>query len=144
MALLAKTPDARRIDPTGQTRTSLRYGDGSSVNAHHVPYFVLPLNRYQQFGVKKGDIAAVRYNGRVEFAIFADVGPQQKLGEGSMALARQLGINSSPRRGGVGAGVEYIVFPRSGDGTPQTPDEIRAKGSYLLSRHADNLGRRQT
>lgn len=127
-------PDARRIDPHGQLKTSLRYEDGSSVNARNVPYFVLPMGRYQQFGVKPGDVAAVRYNGKVEFAVFADVGPAHKLGEGSMALAERLGINPNPRNGGVPAGVEYIVFPRSGNGRPQTPQQIANIGRRLLGR----------
>lgn len=132
-------PDARRIDPTGSTRTSLRYGDGSSVNAHNVPYFVLPAGRYKQYGIRPGDIAAVRHNGRVDFAVFADVGPSHKLGEGSMALARELGINSNPRHGGVQHGVEYIVFPRSGDRTPGNPERTRDLGAQQLTNRAQWL-----
>ncbi len=134
-------PDARRIDPTGSRDTSLHYQNGAPVNSHEVPYFVLPLSRYQQYGVKQGDIAAVRYNGKVEFAVFADAGPHNKLGEGSMALARSLGINESPTRGGVRQGVEYIVFPHSGDHTPGSPDLNRWKGAQLLKAHADYLAR---
>ena len=132
-------PDSTEIDPHGKSHTSLRHPDGSSVNAKEVPYFVLPLRQYQQFGIHKGDIAAVRYNGKVEFAVFADVGPPQNLGEGSMALAQALGINDSPTRGGVQHGVEYIIFPRSGDGTPGIPQLNRFKGSQLLSTHAQYL-----
>jgi hypothetical protein len=125
-------PDARRIDPHGQTQTSLRHTDGSSVNAREHPYFVLPAGQYKQYGIKTGDIAAVRYNGKVEFAVFADVGPGHKLGEGSMALAEQLGINNNPRSGGVSSGVEYLVFPRSGDRTPGTPEDNRRIGMQIL------------
>ncbi|MGH9552026.1 MAG: hypothetical protein ACRD3W_21750, partial [Terriglobales bacterium] len=63
-------PDARRIDPYGSTRTTLRHEDGSSVNAHNVPYIVLPAGQYKKFGIHPGDIAAVRYNGNVQFAVF--------------------------------------------------------------------------
>jgi hypothetical protein len=130
-------PDARRIDPTGQTQTSLRHQDGSSVNAREHPYFVLPAGRYKQYGIRTGDIAAVRYNGKVEFAVFADVGPGHKLGEGSMALAQQLGINNNPRNGGVAGGVEYLVFPQSGNRTPGTPQDNRRIGSQILRSRAD-------
>jgi len=113
------SPRATSIDPTGQSRTSLRYKGGASVNAEQTNYFVLPLERYQQYGVRLGDIAAVRYNDQVRFAVFADVGPHQKLGEGSMALAASLGVNPNPRNGGTQRPeVEYIVFPGSGNGRP--------------------------
>lgn len=131
------SPRARQIDPTGQTRTSLRYDDGSSVNAEHIPYFVLPAGKYKHLGIKLGDIAAVRYNGKVEFAVFADVGPSYKLGEGSMALARELGINHSPTRGGVSSPqVEYLVFPGSGDRSPGVHADNRLKGAKMLYRAA--------
>lgn len=132
-------PDATQIDPAASCHTSLRHPDGSSVNAREVPYFVLPLSKYQKYGIHKGDIAAVRYNGKVEFAVFADVGQSHKLGEGSMALAQALGINNSPTRGGVNHGVEYIVFPGSGDGTPGTPHQNRQRGGQLLASHAKRL-----
>ncbi|CAN5512906.1 hypothetical protein BH11CYA1_BH11CYA1_27370 [soil metagenome] len=125
------SPRARQIDPDGQTQTSLRHRNGASVNAETTKYFVLPLEKYQQFGVRKGDIAAVRYGDNVRFAVFADVGPHQKLGEGSMALAASLGINSNPRRGGTQRPeVEYIVFPGSGNGRP-----LHANAHEDLGRH---------
>ncbi len=131
------SPRARQIDPTGQTSTSLRHDDGSSVNAERIPYFVLPAGKYKHLGIKLGDIAAVRYNGKVEFAVFADVGPSYKLGEGSMALARELGINNHPVRGGISSSqVEYLVFPGSGDRSPGTHPTNRLKGADMLYRAA--------
>ncbi len=126
------SPRARQIDPTGQTQTSLRYPDGRSVNAETVPYFVLPGGKYKDLGIKLGDIAAVRYNGKVAFAVFADVGPRHKLGEGSIALAQELGIPASPRTGGVRGGVEYLVFPGSGNGTPGDPRRNFYAGAQIL------------
>lgn len=134
------SPRAKQIDPTGQTRTSLRYKDGSSVNAEHIPYVVLPLGKYKHLGVNLGDIAAVRYNGKVQFAVFADAGPSYKLGEGSMALAQALGINNSPRHGGVSKPVvEYIVFPGSGNGRPGTTDMHQVVGTQRLYQAASTL-----
>lgn len=126
------SPRARQIDPTGQTQTSLRYPDGRSVNAETVPYFVLPGGQYKHLGIKLGDIAAVRYNGKVAFAVFADVGPRHKLGEGSIALAQELGIPASPRTGGVRGGVEYMVFPGSGNGTPGDPRRNFYAGAQIM------------
>lgn len=111
------SPRARQIDPTGQTQTSMRYTDGSSVNAEEVPYMVLPGGQYSQFGIKLGDMCLVRNreNGKVTVAVFADVGPRQKRGEGSMKLAEELGINNSPTHGGITKpNIEYLVLPGSG------------------------------
>lgn len=126
------SPRARQIDPHGQTQTSLRYRDGRSVDAEQVPYFVLPGGKYKHLGIQLGDIAAVRYNGKVAFAVFADVGPRHKLGEGSIALAQELGIPANPRTGGVRGGVEYLVFPGSGDRTPGDPRRNFYAGAQML------------
>lgn len=131
------SPRARQIDPCGQTETSLRHPNGAPVNAERVPYFVLPGGSYKHLGIKLGDIAAVRYQGKVQFAVFADVGPSYKMGEGSMALAQALGINNSPTRGGTSRpDVEYLVFRGSGDRTPGHPVVTQQKGVALLNAYA--------
>ncbi|MBS1957167.1 MAG: glycoside hydrolase family 75 protein [Cyanobacteria bacterium SZAS-4] len=131
------SPRARQIDPTGQTQTSMRYTDGSSVNAEVVPYMVLPGGQYSQFGIKLGDMCLVRNkeNGRMTVAVFADVGPRHKRGEGSMALAEELGINPSPTRGGMTKpNIEYLVLPGSGypaQNQHQLLDRIKAQKQRL-------------
>jgi hypothetical protein len=122
---------ARQIDPCGQTQTSLRYRNGESVNAENINYIVLPAGQYKKLGIKLGDIAAVRYNGHVAFAIFADVGPRHKLGEGSMALASALGINNSPTRGGIKG---------SGNGTPGDRSQHQSSGTQRLQHAAHMSG----
>jgi Fungal chitosanase of glycosyl hydrolase group 75 len=84
--------------------------------------------------VALGDLAVVinQKNGRSSFAIFADVGPRRRIGEGSIALARALGLDHDPRRSGTSdPSIAYLVFPRSGlgQGTLRTAKEI--KGSAL-------------
>jgi Fungal chitosanase of glycosyl hydrolase group 75 len=125
-------------DATGQTDTSLHQPDGGPVDSDAVPFFVLPgRGFYQQFGIRLGDIAAVIYRDKIEFAVFADHGPASKLGEGSIALHRSLGHETI--RGGrfhdeaIDANVITIVFPGSGDGTPQTPERIRSTGRQLFT-----------
>jgi hypothetical protein len=136
------SPRARQIDPDGQSNTSLRHRSGAPVNAETTKYFVLPLEKYQQYGVRLGDIAAVRYGDNVRFAVFADVGPHQKLGEGSMALAASLGINSNPRRGGTQRPeVEYIVFPGSGNGRPLHSNAHEDLGRHYLGKAYRNTKR---
>lgn len=101
------------------------------VDSGTVPYVVLPPALLKE--AKLGDFAAVinESNGRVAYAQVADVGPKDKLGEGSIALAAALGIKSDPKRGGVGSGIRYVVFPKSGNGKPRSLDEIATEGAKL-------------
>jgi hypothetical protein len=98
---------------------------GTYVDARKIPYIVLPPEFMNQFGVALGDLAMVtnQRNGKTSFAIFADVGPRGKIGEGSVALAHALGINDDPRHGGTGnSSIAYLVFPKSGLG----PGKLRS------------------
>jgi Fungal chitosanase of glycosyl hydrolase group 75 len=55
-------------------------------------------------------------NGQTSPAIFADVGTNDTLGEGSIALAKALGLTErqqSPTHGGVSSAILTIVFPGS-------------------------------
>jgi hypothetical protein len=126
--------DAWKHDPAGQPETSLRYPDQSSLDPSKIPYFVLPLGLAERHpGVRLGDVAAVIYKGRVAYAIYGDEGPPQKIGEGSIALARELGIDADPVVGGADEGVEFVVFPGSGDGLPLSPSEIQERAAGLMS-----------
>jgi hypothetical protein len=83
------------------------------VDSETVPYIVLPCKH--RFGAKLGDLAMVynSANGKLCSAIFADTGPNDKIGEGSIALAIALDINPSPINGGVDDGLAFVVFPDS-------------------------------
>jgi len=93
------------------------------VDASKIPYVVLPREVAWESGTRLGDLAVVmnRRSGAWSYAIFADVGT---FGEGSIALADNLGIRSDARRGGTWGGVFYLVFPGSGNGQPRPVDEI--------------------
>jgi hypothetical protein len=116
----------KRTDPR-------RYVDSSSV-----PYLaVSPLVLAGKLagGARVGDLAAVvsTATGRVAYAVVADVGPKDKLGEGSIALAQALGVkDASPRRGGARSGIVYVVFPGSSAGWPRTNEDIAAAGAKLF------------
>ena len=101
------------------------------VDASKIPYVVLPGDLARPAGARVGDFAFVMNlrNGKSGYAIFADVGA---LGEGSVALADHLGINSDARRGGARGGILYLVFPGSGDHSPKTIEEINAETDKLL------------
>ena len=125
--------------------TSLRNAAGSPtapgtyVDARKIPYIVLPPEFMKQFGVALGDVAMVtnRRNGKTSFAIFADVGPHGKIGEGSVALAHALGVNDDPRYGGTGNfSIAYLVFPKSGlgPGKLRSVKEIKTSGLRAFRR----------
>jgi len=107
---------------------------GTYVDARKIPYIVLPPEFMNQFGVALGDLAMVtnQRNGKSSFAIFADVGPHGKIGEGSVALAHALGINDDPRHGGTGnSSIAYLVFPKSGLGPGKLRSEKEIRKSAL-------------
>jgi Fungal chitosanase of glycosyl hydrolase group 75 len=107
------------------------------VDATKIPYVVLPpqlLASRTAGGARLGDFAAVMntVNRKFGFAIFADVGPKDKLGERSIALAQEIGVPSDPKRGGAKGGIAYLLFPGSGDGKPRSREEIVVAGTRLL------------
>ena len=114
------------------------------VNSEIIPYYVMPQSLMDDYNMKVGDMGYV-YNQRTHkscFAILADVGPEGKLGEGSIALAQQIGIaNVSPRDGGIETpDIVYIAFPNSGMGEEKhrTIDEINQKGAEMLAKLDNN------
>ncbi len=114
------------VDGTKKETDPARY-----VNSDSIPYIVIPNNAMMLAHAKKGDIALVQNlrNSKTSFAIFADVGPKDKIGEGSMKLAENLGIDSSPRSGGQADSVKYTVFCGSGNGKPRAISQIDSIGA---------------
>ena len=102
------------------------------INSETIPYIVLPSKFSKDF--KLGDIALVvnKKNNKRCFAIFADTGPANKIGEGSIFLAEQLGIKSNPKKGGTDAGIVYILIKKSGKNKVLTKEEIDATGNSKL------------
>lgn len=91
------------------------------VDSEKVPYVTLTRDMMQR-GARMGDLAVVIYGAGMSAAICADFGPHP--GEGSIALAREVGVNPDPRRGGVGSGVRYAVFKDSARGWPRGIEEF--------------------
>jgi Fungal chitosanase of glycosyl hydrolase group 75 len=120
-------PDGPDGDPSWQRNTSLRYADKGSVNSNAVPYYVLPGPKdwYASRGVSLGDYAAVLFKDKLAFAVFGDIGPKKKLGEGSLELMRRLGVermkpNNTVINAGMGPRVLTLVFPGSGNAAHRT------------------------
>ena len=83
------------------------------VDSERYPFMVVPGNF--GYGWKVGDVGFC-YNlgtGDNMFCCTGDVGPTNHVGEVSMLLARCLGVNYDPKRGGVERGIAYVVFPGS-------------------------------
>jgi len=109
--------------PDSQPETSVKWEDDVSVDSNVYSYFVLPGKFWEARGFRQGDIGVVIYGLRVAFACFVDVGPQKSLGEGSIALHRDLGFETVHngrvnRKWGIDSGVVTIVFPQSGKSRP--------------------------
>lgn len=77
-------------------------------NSETVSFIVLPSNFPAK--VPLGAKCAVTFMGNRALAIYADIGPRFQLGEGSIALAKYLGINSDPKRGGTEEKMLYEVY----------------------------------
>jgi len=133
-------PTCPSIDSSGQTQTSWTWS-GSAIDALRANYYVLPSNIKTKLGSTRlglGDIAAVIYNGKMEFAVYADNGPTSKIGEGSVKLVQSLGFN--PYRNGriccgISSGVVVIVLPgsRGSYSSPYDSASVRQAGLSRLN-----------
>ena len=103
-------------DPDEQPDTSLHY-EGQPLNADLEPYGVVPESIIGSVpGIWMGCQGFAMYQGKCVAFVAGDKGPRTKIGEGSIALAKMLGIPSSPTEGGVDCDVVWTFFP----GTPAT------------------------
>lgn len=85
------------------------------INSEEVPYIVVPNSvRKAVPGKVLGCKATVTNTktGKSAEAVVADIGPGNKIGEGSIALAVALGINPDVRKGGTSDKIiRYEIFP---------------------------------
>lgn len=102
------------------------------VDSETIPFYVLP--RQIQFPITIGDFGFVinKNNNTSSGCIFADVGPDDALGEGSIALAKAIGIQSNPRQEGSEDKFIYILFSNSAIGWPLTADFINEHAKKLF------------
>jgi hypothetical protein len=104
------------------------YKNQAYVDADKIPYMVIPLDR--QFraltGLRVGDLAMVVYRDKSVPVFVADIGPGEKgkIGEGSAALLRAVGVDRCVSRDennnctefrdySIPRGVMFFVFPHS-------------------------------
>lgn len=134
------------IDPNnGQSATSLGKENGwkganEYVDASSIPYYVLPLNWEDVTGIKcsLGDIAKLTYGNKSIYAIYADNGPPNIIGEASIAAIESLGGNPWNRNhtqiiSGIPFGVSYEVIPQSSNlGRTISYETIQSYGKELF------------
>ena len=132
-------------DRTYLPDTSCVTSSGEPLDAAKLPFIVLPQNsngwRDLDYDIGCGTVAAVIYNGKVEFGIVGDRGPEGVVGEASYAMAERLGVNPDPNSGGTASGVTYIVFTGSNAVARSTENHDRAVeigGSLLTELIAQN------
>lgn len=98
-------------DPDYQDDTSL-HDHHSALNADEDQYIAIPLEIRD--AVKQpvlGCQGHAKHGGKIAQFVVGDIGPKNKLGEVSIALANSLGIPSSPTTGGTLEGVQYTIYP---------------------------------
>jgi len=119
-------------DDAYQGETSFSTSKGKSFTASSTHYFVIPLPSsrfsYSAQGIKPGTTAAIIFNNKIVYAVFADEGPNNIIGEASYATARDLGIDPNPNTGGADSGVTYIVFKNAVPSPVENNSAITAKG----------------
>lgn len=109
-----------------QPDTSLRYADGTSLDADKILYIAVPGGNFRnELHVNLGDVVAVIYRASITYAVVGDVGPKAKIGEGSLELHEKLGHDACRSRddhgkcqegsnSSIGSEVLFFIFPNSG------------------------------
>ncbi len=108
-----------------------RYVDSTATS-----YISIPSNEVHDHILATGDVGLAfnRVTSQWAAAIVADVGPKNKFGEGSIALAKAIGIkNTSPKNGGADSDIVWIVFKNSSLGWPRSPAEVNDQVEILLT-----------
>lgn len=128
----------KTADASYQAQTATTDSKGAYLDAATLPFVVVPgvstRWSYKTAGIAMGTVAAVIYNGKVEFGIVGDIGPTTIIGEASYAMAKNLGINPNPSTGGVSSGVTYIFF--TGPSAKVTKNEDHAEAVSVGQKRA--------
>jgi hypothetical protein len=120
----------------------VEHDPGRYLDASSVPYFVFPRSFYALKGTGQlGDIGFALHTAtrRSAFFLIGDIGPDEPLGEGSIALFEALGgsgVNARNGSGVAGGISAYVVFPGSSRavdlGWPISAEQLALAGEALL------------
>jgi len=104
------------------------------VDSEKVPFFVLPSKPH--FGASLGDLAMF-FNletGAKSWAIYADIGPANQIGEGSIKLNENLGLCADPKTGGTEKeSIATVLFRNSKMGWPRCNEELEAAANAAFN-----------
>jgi Fungal chitosanase of glycosyl hydrolase group 75 len=106
------------------------------VNSGKIPFVVLPSKPKFDPRQTLGDLVMCfnTETGNSSWAIYADIGPANKIGEGSMALASALGLSDSPKTGGTDKEIIAMIYwPGSRIGWPRPSEELSKKAHELFN-----------
>lgn len=110
--------------------------------AEYDPFIVLPVPvivAKDTYSPNVGDYAIVFYGNKIYPAIVGDAGPDYKMGEASLRMAREINPKSSPYFRPVSdVSVSYLVFPGSRKQPNSAPDYAEIHGECL--RLVEELG----
>ena len=95
------------VDPSKLHSSPARYVDSMTI-----PYVSIPGRVFRGL-IELGDLGVVLYRQAQCAVIVADIGPPARIGEGSAALARELGLWKGPNDGHEPHDVVYLLFPQS-------------------------------
>jgi len=101
-------------DASYMAQTAATDSNGEFLDAATLPFVVIPGRSarfdYIDAGLGMRSVVAVIFDGKVEYGVLGDVGPQAIIGEASYRMAELLGIDPDPSTGGAESGVAYIAF----------------------------------
>ena len=100
------------------------------------PYIVIPgAFAHDRDGAKIGDYALVIFGDGIYPAIVGDIGPNDKVGEASFRIAKEINPQSTPYNRPVSElKVTYLIFPGSADASFGPPDleKLQARCQKLV------------
>jgi hypothetical protein len=155
-------------DPDHQSQTTWTDDNGAYLGAHHVPYYVLgddcwddepaqggnyhpcPHFYYADHNITGLQFALIFYNGQVIGAVFGDTqgtdttstssNDSRELGEASVESAYLLGIPDSGTTGGVDNGVTVVIFSGSQWVVHGTNTTLKDNAQAMVQKALNALG----
>jgi hypothetical protein len=148
-------------DPDHQDETTFQDSNGAQLAAHHVPFYVLgddcwdqqspcPHFFYKDHNIKGRQFALMFYKSKVIGAIFGDTqtgndqttsdNDSRELGEASVKAASLLGIPDSGTTGGVDNGVTVVIFSGSSWVVNGTNANLNTTTQSMVTQALNSLG----
>lgn len=111
-----------------------------TIDSNAIPFAVMPIGFSARHGhqCEMGTLGTIFYNGRHVHVVYADLGPEYKFGEASIAVHRALGIelvhNGHYTDSGIESGVTSLIYLGSHLALPLTADKINQAAEVLYKK----------